>query len=69
MNSVKVYKKGDLFYMGYHEVDLKEQAYIEESAGNYKKSCLLWEHALIHTVEEKKGKVVWNQSCDCQSYP
>lgn len=35
MNSVKVYKKGDLFYMGYHEVDLIEQAYVEESAGNY----------------------------------
>ena len=55
--------------MGYHEVDLKEQAYIEESAGNYKKICLLWEQALIQTVEEKKGKVVWNQSCDCQPYP
>lgn len=35
MNSVKVYKKGDLFYMGYPDVDLKEQAYVEESAGNY----------------------------------
>ena len=55
--------------MGYDEVDLKEQAYVEESAGNYQKSCLLWEKALIQTVEEKKGKVVWNQSCDCQPYP